>query len=141
MNPRQFLQWGGIVLLALGVIGFLGLPGLEAFALTTGENVAHIALGIVGVGAGYGLKDPGIHRLLTIVVFVTALVFGLWGFLLTGGGAFTGPATFASPNFYGLANLENPLDNLLHLFVAAWSGYALWRPRGAEQPASAMASR
>jgi hypothetical protein len=39
---------------------------------------------------------------------------------------------------YGLANLENPAENLLHLFVAVCSGFTLWRERAglsAAQPA------
>jgi hypothetical protein len=32
------------------------------------------------------------------------------------------------PNTFGLANLENPADNLLHLVVGAWALYAAWRP-------------
>jgi hypothetical protein len=142
-TSTSFLRYGGIVLLALGIIGFLGLPGQSFFALTTGENIAHVALGIVGLGAGYGIQSVGLHRLLTVVVFATALIFGLWGFVLMAGGAFTPPATFASPNFYGLANLENPADNLLHLFVAVWSGFTLWRERAAMSAAGqpAMSSR
>jgi hypothetical protein len=137
-TSTSFLRYGGIVLLALGVIGLLGLPGQSFFALTTGENVAHLGLGVVGLAAGYAIPNVALHRLLTVVVFATALVFGLWGFVLMAGGAFTPPATFATPNFYGLANLENPADNLLHLFVAAWSGFTLWRERAgmsAAQPA------
>lgn len=135
-TSTSFLRYGGIVLLVLGIAGFLGIPGLSIFALTTGENIAHVALGIVGLAAGYGVANASLHRLLTVVVFATALIFGIWGFLLQSGGAFTAPATFANPNFYGLANLENPADNLLHLFVAVWSGFTLWRERSATSAAA-----
>ena len=142
-TSTSFLRYGGIVLLVLGIIGFFGLPGQSFFALTTGENIAHVALGIVGLAAGYGTSNVALHRLLTVVVFATALIFGLWGFVLMAGGVFTPPATFASPNFYGLANLENPADNLLHLFVAVWSGFTLWRERAAMSGSAqtAMSSR
>jgi hypothetical protein len=136
-----FLRYGGIVLLLVGVVGIIGLFNSFAFfSLDTGENIAHLALGVVGVGAGFGLKNAGIHRLLTIVVFVTAVVFTLWGLILPDGGALTNGA-FAKPNFYGLANLENPADSVLHLVVAAWAGLALWMERRAPAMAAAPMSR
>jgi hypothetical protein len=132
-----FLRYGGIVLLLVGVAGLLGIPGQSFWAFTDGEDIAHLALGIVGVGAGFGLKNVSMHRLLTWVVFVTAVVFTLWGLILPSGGAFTPPDRFANPNFYGLANLENPMDSILHLVVAAWSGLAIWMER--RTPATAAA--
>lgn len=132
-----FLRYGGIVLLLVAVVGFIGIfNSFEFFSLDTGENVAHLALGIVGAGAGFLVANASLHRLLTIVVFVTAVVFTLWGLILPSGGALSNGA-FANPNFYGLANLENPADTLLHLVVAAWAGAALWMER--RQPAMAAA--
>ncbi len=64
------------------------------------------------------------HRWLTAVVGITALVFGLLGWFLPSGGALANGA-FANPNILGLANLESPADNLLHLFVAAWAIWAM----------------
>jgi hypothetical protein len=136
-----FLRFGGIVLLLVGVAGLLGIPGLEAFALTGGENVAHLALGVVGAGAGFFLANQGLHRLLTITVFATAVIFTIVPVVLPSGGAFTAPSTFASPNFFGLANLENPADAVLHLVVAAWAGLVLWMERRAPAMATAPAQR
>ncbi|HEV8654922.1 MAG TPA: hypothetical protein VGR85_05360 [Candidatus Limnocylindria bacterium] len=136
-----FLRYGGIVLLLVGVVGVLGVFNSFAFfSLDTGENIAHLGLGVVGVGAGFGLKNAGIHRLLTIVVFATAVLFTLWGLILPDGGALANGA-FAKPNFYGLANLENPADSILHLVVAAWAGAALWMERRAPATAPAAATR
>ena len=44
MNPKQFLLVGGIVLLALGLVGFLGVfnDTKSAFYLDQGENVAQM---------------------------------------------------------------------------------------------------
>ena len=132
-----FLRYGGIVLLLVGVVGVLGIfNSLSFFSLDTGENIAHLGLGIVGVGAGFGLKNAGIHRLLTTVVFATAVIFMVWGLILPDGGALANGA-FAKPNFYGLANLESPADSILHLVVAAWAGLALYM--GMKQPAMAAA--
>ena len=41
-------------------------------------------------------------------------------------------------NFYGLANLESPADNLLHLVVGIWAAAAAYANR---QPMSAMSPR
>ncbi len=135
-NSTQFLRLGGGVLLLVGIVGVLGLTAsINFFSLDTGENVAHIALGVVGLAAGFGLKDAKLHRYLTGVVGITALVFGLLGWFLADGGALSNGA-FAKPNFFGLANLESPADNLLHLFVAAW---AIWAMMGDKKVAMAKA--
>ena len=57
----------------------------------------------------------GMQTGVTLLVGIVGLVVGLWGFLLSG----------ATPNFYG-ANLENPLDNILHIAIGIWAILA-WR--------------
>jgi hypothetical protein len=124
-NSTAFLKIGGGVLLVVGLVGFVGiLNNVNFFSLDAGENIAHSVLGVVGLAAGFGLKDARVHRGLTAVVGITALIFGLLGWFLPGGGALNNGA-FATPNFFGLANLESPADNLLHLFVAAWAIWAM----------------
>ena len=107
---------------------------MDFFSLDAGENVAHVGLGVIGLAAGFGLKDARIHRGLTAVVGITALIFGLLGWFLPSGGALASGA-FAKSNFLGLANLESPADNLLHLFVAAW---AIWAMMGDSKVAAMM---
>ena len=134
-NSTAFLRYGGGVLLLVGIVGYLGiLNNVNFFSLDAGENLAHVGLGVIGLAAGFGLKDAMIHRVLTGVVGVTALIFGLIGWFLSSGGALTN-GVFANPNFYGLANLESPADNLLHLFVAAW---AIWAMMGDSKVAAMM---
>ncbi len=120
MNPKQFLQIGGVDLLLLGIVGYL-LPGGrilgDAWYLTPGENLAHTVLGIAAIAAAFVL--PAMYqRCLVIVVGLLALYFTAAGFLVR-----------ATPplNYYGLVNLENPYDNLLHLVVGIW---ALWAAIG-----------
>jgi hypothetical protein len=136
-NSTMFLRIGGAVLLLVGIVGYLGiLNNVDFFSLDAGENLAHTVLGIVGLAAGFGLKDRSAHRILTGVVGITALVFGVLGWFLASGGALANGA-FANPNFFGVANLESPSDNLLHLFVAAW---AIWAMMGdSKMPAMAPA--
>ena len=118
LNPREFLRLGGITLIALGIIGFIawyasGMAANKLFYLDNGENVAHLVLGIVGLGLAYGMaSQTSLLRLVTIVVGLVSLFFGVYGFMVAGNPA---------PNTFGVANLENPLDNLLHLVVALWA--------------------
>ena len=123
MNPKQFLQFGGVILVVLGVVGLLPVFTKENtpwFYLDTGENVAHIGLGVVAIAAAYLLTDPAMQKWLVAVVGVVALFFGIYGFVVSGQPA---------PNTFGLANLESPADNLLHLVVGAWALYAAFMAR------------
>ncbi len=122
MNPKQFLTVGGVVLVVLAVIGFLGVltqSSTPVFWLDTGENVAHLVLGVVALAAVFvpGLNSAlaPFYKALVVAVGVVALFFGLYGFVVAGAPA---------PNTFGLANLENPADNVLHLLVGVWALYA-----------------
>ena len=121
-SPTGFLKVGGAVLLALGLIGYTGLVTIkDFFDLDAGENIAHTVLGIVALAVAFGIKNDQLHRWLVIVVAVIALFFGVYGFLVAGQ---------ARPNTFGLANLENPADNILHLVVGAWAVAAVMLNRG-----------
>src|SRR5688500_12567211 len=128
-TPRGFLIVGGAVLLLLGLLGFVVLnnPSLSFFWLDTSENIAHTVLGIVALAAvfvpGLNAALAPYYRWIVILVGVIALFFGVYGFLVP-------PGSPATPNTFGLANLELG-DNLLHLVVAAWAfAAAFWSPSG-----------
>ena len=121
MNPRQFLLLGGIVLVALGVLGMFILGPTpqqsllgEFFWLDDVENYAHLILGIVALGAYYLLKDEMLTKWLVIIVGVVALLATVLGFMNSGNGV---------PNL-GITNLEAVSDNILHLVVTVWAFYA-----------------
>ena len=123
MNPKQFLQIGGAILVVLGVVGLLPVftkANTPWFYLDTGENVAHIGLGLVAIAASFLLTDPAMQKWLVAVVGVVGLFFGIYGFVVAGQ---------PEPNTFGLANLESPADNLLHLVVGAWALYAAFMGR------------
>lgn len=109
---------GGMILVLLGISGmfFFG-PTIESsmlgdkFYLTEGENIAHLILGAVALGAYFMVNSAKLLRFLVISVGVLAIVASIWGFVSVGKPA---------PNI-SVANLENPLDNVLHLLVAVWA--------------------
>jgi len=118
LTPTWFLTVGGIVLLALGVLGYIVwnagiLEENDAFYLDNGENLAHAVLGVVALVAVGALKaQKDLLKWLVVIVGIVALFFGVYGFVVSGSDP---------PNIFGLANLENPLDNLLHLVVGVWA--------------------
>ena len=131
-TPRGFLITGGIVLLVLGLLGFyfLNNPANTFFRLTTGENVAHVTLGVVALAA---VLVPGLrsamepyYRWLVLLVGFLALFFVMYGFLLPPGGP-------GALNTFGLANLEFG-DTLLHLVVAIWAFIAAYWTQGSSAP-------
>jgi uncharacterized membrane protein HdeD (DUF308 family) len=126
-SPRGFLMAGGIVLLLLGIVGYLNIfteSAYPAFWLDGGENIAHVVLGAVALAALYvpGLNSAlaPYYRWIVLLVGVIALFFGIYGFVVPAGSS-------ADPNTFGLANLESPADNILHLVVAAWAFLAGWK--------------
>ena len=110
------------MLLVVGLAGFSGIIGPtgdqsifgSSWYFDNGENWAHTILGVVALLVAFALPE-GLQGAVTLLVGVIGLIVGLWGFLLPG----------TAPNFYG-ANLENPLDNILHLAVGLWAVLA-WR--------------
>jgi hypothetical protein len=128
-TPRGFLISGGAVLLLLGIVGFVGIFTEKAtpwFWLDSSENISHTFLGIVALAAVYvpGLNDAlkPYYKWIVVLVGLIALFFGVYGFLVPAGSS-------ASPNTFGLANLELA-DNVLHLVVAAWAfAAAYWTAR------------
>lgn len=132
--PTLFLKVGGAVLLLLGIVGFIGVfNNVSFFNLDTGENLAHTVLGIGALGFGFFVKDQTINRWLVVIVGALGLLTGVWGFFLANGDFMGGH--FAHPNFYGLANLENPADNLLHLLVGLVALLAVYFNRPVMAPA------
>jgi hypothetical protein len=123
-TPRGFLVVGGIVLLVLGILGFLNIFTSQSFYLTTAENIAHATLGVIALAAVYvpGLRTalaPN-YRWLVIAVGLISLFFGVYSLLLPAGN----PPT--DMNTFGVANLEF-LDSVIHLVIAAWAfAAAFW---------------
>lgn len=120
VNPKQFLLIGGIILVLVGVLGFVGVLGPTPDASIFGaawwfdnaENWAHLVLGIVALVLAY-VTGPSIQRPIVMLLGIVGVLVGLYSFL--GYSMFLG------------ANLENPLDSILHLVVGIWALWASWR--------------
>lgn len=116
MNPKQFLVWGGIVLVLVALLGFFGVIGPmpensifgEAWYFDGAENWAHLVLGVVALIAAGALKGAAAQKNLVVLVGVLGIFFGVYNLFST--------------SFLG-ANLENPADTILHFAVGIW---ALW---------------
>ena len=118
LTPHGFLTVGGVVLVLLGLLGFVVIgptPSQSLFGdfwwFDTAENVAHLVLGVAALLLVYVLKDASLQKWVTVLVGVLALAVGLLN--LQG-------------NNYMLAgaNLESPMDLVLHLLVGIWGLYA-----------------
>ncbi|TAL19399.1 hypothetical protein EPN90_03570 [Patescibacteria group bacterium] len=129
MNPKQFFQIGGIVLVLVGLLGFIGVlgptEGQSVFGplwwFDNAENWAHLVVGIVALIVGFALA-ANLQKPLAIVVGVVGILVGLWSLLV-------------STKLLG-ANLENPMDTILHLVVGAWALWAGLRGAKAMPPAA-----
>ncbi len=121
MNPKQFLIIGGIVLLAVGILGFIGVVGPTAeqsifgapWYFDNAENWAHLVLGIVGIAAAFVLPMMA-QRGLVMILGIVGVLVGLYSIV----GAVPG-----GTNLLG-AQLQNPLDTILHIVVGVWAFYA-----------------
>lgn len=118
LTPRGFLNVGGIVLVLLGLLGYVVI-GPTAQQSVFGdfwwfdsvENIAHLVLGVVALLLVYVLKDASLQKWVTVLVGALALVVGL--------------LNFQGNNYMVVgANLESPADLVLHLAVGVWGLYA-----------------
>lgn len=119
MNPKQFLQIGGAVLVLVGILGLVGVIGPtaeksifgSAWWFDNAENWAHLVLGVVGLAASFALA-ANLQKLLVLVLGVIGVLVGLWSLL-------------GYTMLLG-ANLENPADTVLHIVVGLWA-LAAWK--------------
>jgi uncharacterized membrane protein len=124
LAPKGFLQVGGAVLVLVGILGFIGVLGPTAdrsifgayWYFDNAENWAHLVLGIVGLIAALMLA-ANYQKMLVAVLGVIGVLIGLYSLF--------GPI----PEGLGLlsAQLENPLDTILHLVVGCWALVAAFK--------------
>ena len=113
-TPKGFLTLGGLALVLLGVLGIVGLigptPDRSIFGsfwwFDTGENIAHLVLGVAGLGAIYIFPTLW-QKYLVLALGALGIVVGLYSLVIS--------------QSLSISNLENPADTLLHLVVGAWA--------------------
>jgi hypothetical protein len=129
LTPKGFLLFGGIILVALAVLGVSVLgPNVDSSALGSNfwldgtENILHLLFGVVALAAYFLLKDANLQKWLVVLVFVIALAATVVGVM-------NSSMTVDNTNIFGIAstNLENPLDNVLHGVVALWAAVVLYK--------------
>lgn len=116
MNPKQFLLLAGVVLVIVGILGFVGVIGPTSDSSVFGnawwfdnlENWAHLVIGVVGLLASFVLPS-GIQKPLVVLLGVVVILVGVYSIF--------------NQNLFG-ANLENPADTILHIAVGAWGLFA-----------------
>lgn len=126
---------GGVVLVLVGVLGFVGVIGPTAeqslfnklgldWWFDRAENWAHLLLGVVALIAAFALP-AGLQRPLVMLLGIVGVLVGLYSFF--------------GYEKLGAANLENPADSLLHVAVGAWALLAAWKkPEAESQMSGAM---
>jgi len=120
LTPIGFLKVGGIILILVAILGFIGIIGPTADSLfgtawyfDDAENIAHLVLGIVAwILVYYGSEN--IQKLVVQILGVVGILVGLYSII--------GPVTTGT-NLLG-AQLQNPTDTILHIAVGAWALYA-----------------
>lgn len=104
MSAKTYAQWGGIILLVLGVLGLV-LKSLGPFNTDLVEDLIHLGVGLLLVYAGFRGTDAQAASWAKIfgIVFI---VVGIVGFLL--------------PKLFGLfpAGL-GAADNIFHIVYGA----------------------
>ena len=124
-SPKGFLQVGGVILLLVGVLGYVGVIGPTPAQSIFGsfwwfdnrENLALTVLGIAGLVAAFVF--PAVwQRYLVMLLGVVGVLVGLYNFV--------------SPTLLG-ANLESPADLVLHLVVGAWALYPVFGGGGTKR--------
>ncbi len=113
MNPKQFLVVGGIVLVLVGILGFIGVIGPtaadsifgSAWWFDAAENYAHTILGVVALIAAFALP-ANLQKPLVMVVGLVGIFFGVYNLF---------------SDQFGGANLEMHADTALHFVVGIWA--------------------
>lgn len=114
MNAKQFLMIGGIILLVVGILGFI--PGIigptadksifgETWFFDNGENWAHTILGIIALILGFAVPAM-VQKWVVVLLGVIGLVIGIYSFF--------------TPVLLG-SMLQNPADSILHIVIGVWA--------------------
>ena len=112
-TPNGFLKVGGVVLVLVAILGFVGVIGPTAdqsifhagWYFDNAENWAHLILGVVGLIAAFTFNAE-MQKYLVLILGVVGVLIAIYNVFNT---------------TLGAANLESPADLLLHLVVGLWA--------------------
>jgi len=128
MYSKQYLFWGGLVLIVAGILGLIHVMGPTAnnsifgggWFFTMGQSWINIVAGVIIMLLTYS-EEVETRRTMAIIVGGLAVLLGLAGLFF--------PSSFAA--ILG-ANPENLVTNVFYLAFGAWG---LWATlAGAEMP-------
>lgn len=120
MNPKQFLQIVGVLLILLAVLGFLkpDLAG-DFLSFSMVENLSHLSLGILAILLS-PLPNKHLQKWCVVALGIGAIAIAALGFMVSG---------HPAPNVYGTVNLDHPVDNVLHAVLGLWALYAAFNKK------------
>jgi hypothetical protein len=92
----------GVVLLAVGILGFIQNPIVGIFEVDMVHNIVHILSGVLGLGAAAsGYKNARLYLIVFGLVYALVTVLG-----------------FVAPDLLASLLAFNAADNYLHLAIA-----------------------
>jgi hypothetical protein len=106
---RYWLLLTGVILVVVGIVGFLDNPlvGTTGLVATDSvQNVIHVLTGLLALGLAYGMRED---------IGTAAMLFGaLYAAVFV--------VTIVSPTLFGIFSVPvNGIDHLIHLAVAVVS--------------------
>jgi len=119
---KQFLIWGGLIMIILGVSGLVGVLGQTAsgsifgngWFFDMGQSWVNIIVGVIALLAAWVL-DTESRRWIAGILGILGLIVGVLGFVL--------PSSFSA--ILG-PNPENLVSNLFYLVIGVWGAWATW---------------
>jgi hypothetical protein len=105
---KLYARMTGLILLVIGVMGFLTDDLLGLIQFDAVHNMIHFLIAAIAMYVGFGTDDTGLPHLFAEVVGCVFVLLGLAGFI--------------NPVLFGLLgpfHLE-PFENLLHLMLGLW---------------------
>ena len=113
MNPRQFLYIGGVILLGLGIYGFIfpnPVDDQTVWSFSVHENYINLFAGVIAIGLGY-FAGRGWRWFATLLYGLGGVGMAILGFAVSGR---------AFPNLAGGTHLEL-IDNLIYLGIGVYA--------------------
>jgi uncharacterized membrane protein HdeD (DUF308 family) len=115
---RWWLQFAGVVLILVGILGFFANPlvGPDGLVATdNAHNIVHVLTGLLALGLAFGMRsDPGTACLLFGGLYAAVFV-----------------VTLVSPSLFGIFSVPvNAIDHVIHIGLAVVSIAIGWMARG-----------